>query len=316
VHLLYKKLFSKIQLSNTQFSKAVLSKALIVSGLLLSQGCVSTSVEKPSVIGQLIIAEPNAISYKSEIALARLSQVLQRAEISDGQRAELFYQRGVEYDKVGLRALARFDFNQAISLKPDMVDAYNFIGIHFTQLQEFNQAYDAFDSAIELAPDHEYAYLNRGIALYYGGRANLASDDFKVFRQYQQNDPYRVLWQYLADLETNQQQAAQDLSLYAELIDESVWAKKVIDLYLGKINQATFIDHLTDNVSSNKALTERLCEAYFYLGKYNQMKGDVNAAINFFKLALSTNVYEFVEHRYAKLELDLMRQTMQQNKAL
>lgn len=316
MHLLYKKLFSKIQLSNTQFSKAVLSKALIVSGLLLSQGCVSTSVEKPSVIGQLIIAEPNAISYKSEIALARLSQVLQRAEISDGQRAELFYQRGVEYDKVGLRALARFDFNQAINLKPDMVDAYNFIGIHFTQLQEFNQAYDAFDSAIELAPDHEYAYLNRGIALYYGGRANLASDDFKVFRQYQQNDPYRVLWQYLADLETNQQQAAQDLSLYAELIDESVWAKKVIDLYLGKINQATFIDNLTDNVSSNKALTERLCEAYFYLGKYNQMKGDVNAAINFFKLALSTNVYEFVEHRYAKLELDLMRQTMQQNKAL
>ncbi len=316
MHLLYKKLFSKIQLSNTQFSKAVLSKALIVSGLLLSQGCVSTSVEKPSVIGQLIIAEPNAISYKSEIALARLSQVLQRAEISDGQRAELFYQRGVEYDKVGLRALARFDFNQAINLKPDMVDAYNFIGIHFTQLQEFNQAYDAFDSAIELAPDHEYAYLNRGIALYYGGRANLASDDFKVFRQYQQNDPYRVLWQYLADLETNQQQAAQDLSLYAELIDESVWAKKVIDLYLGKINQATFIDHLTDNVSSNKALTERLCEAYFYLGKYNQMKGDVNAAINFFKLALSTNVYQFVEHRYAKIELDLMRQTMQQNKAL
>jgi len=316
VRLLYKKLFSKIQLSNTQFSKAVLSKALIVSGLLLSQGCVSTSVEKPSVIGQLIIAEPNAISYKSEIALARLSQVLQRAEISDGQRAELFCQRGVEYDKVGLRALARFDFNQAINLKPDMVDAYNFIGIHFTQLQEFNQAYEAFDSAIELAPDHEYAYLNRGIALYYGGRANLASDDFKVFRQYQQNDPYRVLWQYLADLEINQQQAAQDLSLYAELIDESVWAKKVIDLYLGKINQATFIDHLTDNVSSNKALTERLCEAYFYLGKYNQMKGDVNAAINFFKLALSTNVYEFVEHRYAKLELDLMRQTMQQNKAL
>ena len=325
MHLLYKSLFSKIQLSKTQFSKAVLSKglcskamftkALLIAGLLLAQGCVSTPVEKPSVIGQLIIAEPNAVSYKSEIALARLTQVLQRAEISDGQRAELFYQRGVEYDKVGLRALARFDFNQAINLKPDMVDAYNFLGIHFTQLQEFNQAYDAFDSAIELAPDHEYAYLNRGIALYYGGRANLASDDFKVFRQYQHNDPYRVLWQYLADLETNQQQAVQDLSLYAEFIDEKVWAKKVINLYLGKISQETFIYHLADNVSSNQALTERLCEAYFYLGKYSQMRGDVNAAINFFKLALSTNVYEFVEHRYAKLELDLMRQSIQQQKA-
>lgn len=320
VHLLYKKLFLKIKLSTIKLSKSpflkgALPKALLVSGLLFAQGCTTTTPEKSSVIGQLIIAEPHAISYKSEIALARLTQVLQRAEISDGQRAELFYQRGIEYDKVGLRALARFDFNQAVTLKPNMVDAYNFLGIHFTQLQEFNQAYDAFDSAIELAPDHEYAYLNRGIALYYGGRPSLASDDFQIFRQYQKNDPYRVLWQYLADLETNKQQAKQNLSQYAQLIDENIWAKNVINLYLGKMSQDTFINHLADNVNSNQGLTERLCEAYFYLGKYSQMQGDSNSAINFFKLALSTNVYEFVEHRYAKLELDLMRQLMQKQKA-
>ncbi len=316
VRLLNNKFISRKQFSKVTLSKAIFSKILFISGLVLAQGCSSTVNEtSPSVIGQLIIAEPNAISYKSEIALARLSQVLQRAEISDGQRAELFYQRGVEYDKVGLRALARFDFNQAINLKPDMVDAYNFLGIHFTQLQEFNQAYDAFDSAIELAPDHEYAYLNRGIALYYGGRPSLAADDFKVFRQYQQNDPYRVLWQYLADVETDKVKAEQNLLAYAQLIDENVWAKNVINLYLGNISQSEFIHRLADKVSSNKALTERLCEAYFYLGKYSQMKGDVNSAINFFKLALSTNVYEFVEHRYAKLEIDLMRQAMQQTKA-
>ena len=296
-------------LSKTQLSQALFSKVLLISGLLLTQGCLSTSPEQ-SVIGDLIIAEPIAISYKNEIALARLTQVLQRAEISDGQRAELFYQRGVEYDKVGLRALARFDFNQAINLKPDMSDAYNFLGIHFTQLQEFNQAYDAFDSAIELVPDHEYAYLNRGIALYYGGRPNLAADDFKVFRQYQQNDPYRLLWQYLADVELDQQKANHNLVAYAQQIDERVWAKNVIKLYLGEMSQGTFIARMAEDVTSNEALTERLCEAYFYLGKYSQLQGDVNAAINFFKLALSTNVYEFVEHRYAKLELDLMRETV------
>lgn len=296
-------------LSKTKFSNALFSKVLLISAVLLAQGCANKTSQR-SVIGELIIAEPMAISYKSEITLARLTQVLLRTEISDGQRAELLYQRGVEYDKVGLRALARFDFNQALNLKPDMVDAYNFIGIHFTQLQEFNQAYDAFDSAIELAPEHEYAYLNRGIALYYGGRPNLAADDFNIFRQYQQNDPYRVLWQYLADIEMDQQKAKQDLVLHAQLINENVWAKNVIKLYLGEMSQDTFIERLAENVNSNQALTERLCEAYFYLGKYSQMQGDVNAAINFFKLALSTNVYEFVEHRYAKLELDLMRQTM------
>ena len=302
-------------LPNIQFSKTLFSKVLLVSGLLITQAC-STNTNPQSAIGDLIIAEPIEISYKNEIALARLTQVLLRAEISDGQRAELYYQRGVEYDKVGLRALARFDFNQALSLKPDMVDAYNFLGIHFTQLQEFNQAYDAFDSAIELAPDHEFAFLNRGIALYYGGRPNLASADFETFRQYQQNDPYRVLWQYLSDLEINKEKATSDLRLNAELISESVWAKNVIKLYLGEMSQNTFISLLADNVNSNVGLTERLCEAYFYLGKYSQMQGDNYAALNFFKLALSTNVYEFVEHRYAKLELDLMRQTIQQSLSL
>ena len=64
---------------------------------------------------------------------------------------------------------------------------------------------------------------------------------------------------------------------------------------------------ISENVKSKKAFTERLCEAYFYLGKYSQILGEKNKAANYFKLALSTNVYEFVEHRYARLELDLMR---------
>ena len=90
----------------------------------------------------------------------------------------------------------------------------------------------------------------------------------------------------------------------------NIWAKQIIQLYLGDINQAEFITQLTDNVDSNKALTDRLCEAYFYLGKYSQMQGNNSVAANFFKLALSTNVYEFVEHRYARLELNLMRASL------
>tara|TARA_R110000744_G_scaffold22640_3_gene57845 strand:+ start:166 stop:1089 length:924 start_codon:yes stop_codon:yes gene_type:complete len=300
-------------LSKIQFSNTLISKVLLVSSLLFTQGCATTSQQ--SVIGELIIAEPLAIAIKDEIALDRISQVLQRAKINDEQRAELLYQRGIQYDKFGLRTLARNDFNQAINLKPDMVDAYNFLGIHFTQLQEFNQSYDAFDSALELEPSYEFAYFNRGIALYYGGRPNLAADDFKTFRAYQPNDPYRVLWQYLADTAVDSQKAKQDLIVYGQLIDESVWAKNVIKLYLGEMSQDAFIGRLAENINTNEALTERLCEAYFYLAKYNQIQNDVYAAMNFFKLALSTNVYKFVEHRYAKLELDLMRQAMQQSSA-
>lgn len=277
--------------------------------MLCVQGCTTFNQHKgqSSAIGEIIIAEPVSINYKSEIAILRLSDILLRADITDGQRAQLFYDRGVIYDSVGLRSLARLDFNRALKLKPDLVDAYNFIGIQFTQLQEFNQAYDSFDSALELKPDHEYAYLNRGIALYYGGRPNLARDDFETFHHGQSNDPYRLLWLYLAEYQINPEQAAMQLTQRAQYVEDHIWAKSIINLYLGKLSQSEFIKNLTANVNNSKELSDRLCEAYFYLGKYNQLKDQPHAAANFFKLALSTNVFEFVEHRYAKLELDLMR---------
>jgi len=261
-------------------------------------------------MSQLIIAEPLAINYKSEIALARLTEVIHRAEITDAQRAELYYDRGVIYDSVGLRSLARLDFNRALRLKPDFVDAYNFLGIHYTQMQEFNQAYEAFDSALDLSPKHQYAYLNRGIALYYGGRAELSIDDFTAFHLDEKSDPYRILWLYLAEHEQDQISAKIALKGYSNLVSENVWAKTIIQLYLGEISHQTFVRQLTAGVNSNKALSERLCEAYFYLGKYYQLQGKNKSAVNFFKLALSTNVYEFVEHRYAKLELELMRKNL------
>lgn len=274
----------------------------------LIQGCSLTSSQ--SSIAHLVIAEPMEVNYKSEIALARLTEVLHRAEISDIQKAQLYYDRGVIYDSVGLRSLARLDFNRALRLKPDLIEAYNFIGIHFTQLQEFNQAYDAFDSALDLAPEHEYAFLNRGIALYYGGRPALAADDFSMFMNKQLDDPYRILWLYLAEKEVNNESALVNLKARSERISEQVWAKQIIQLYMGEINEQQFMANLSVGVSSNKELTDRLCEAYFYLAKMYQAKGNNHIAANYFKLTLSTNVYEFVEHRYAKLELDLMRGTV------
>jgi len=287
-------------------------KLTVILLLVMTQGCssIATKSNDTSSLAQLIIAEPLAVNYKSEIALARLTEVIQRADITDTQRAQLYYDRGVIYDSVGLRALARLDFSRAIRLKPDLVDAHNFMGIHLTQLQEYNQAYESFDSALDLAPEHEYAYLNRGIALYYGGRPQLAADDFKVFHKSLENDPYRLLWLYLAEYESNSEQAKLDLIERAKAVDDAVWAKQIIRLYTGELAYSQFIEQLTQNVKSNKELTERLCEAYFYLGKYSQNNKNNSVAANFFKLALSTNVFEFVEHRYAKLELNLMRDTV------
>lgn len=284
---------------------------ILFSITLFTQGCVSLNQSNADAsaiaLDQLIIAEPLPINFKSEIAIARLSEVINRVKITNEQKAQLFYDRGVLYDSVGLRSLARLDFSHALQLEPTLTDAYNFLGIHLTQLKEFTQAYEKFDAVLELSPSHEYAHLNRGIALYYGDRPELAAQDFINFHYKQSDDPYRLLWLYLAEYEIDAVQAKINLVKRAELVDERTWAKQIIYLFLDDINQKEFINELTVDIKSNKELTDRLCEAYFYLGKYNQIQKNLDTASNFFKLSLSTNVYEFVEHRYARLELDLMR---------
>ncbi|WP_260680331.1 lipoprotein NlpI [Thalassotalea sp. PS06] len=273
--------------------------------LAMSQGCTTTSGSSQG-ISNLVIAEPMPINPQSELALARLSEIIQRVEVTEEQRAKLFYDRGVIFDSVGLRSLASFDFQRALRLQPDLVDAYNFMGIHHTQRQEFNLAYEAFDSAIELEPQHQYAYLNRGIALYYGGRPEMAVADIQKFQLQEQFDPYRMVWLYLVEYEIDPELAKKNLQDNYDSLPHNSWANNILRLFLGGMSEAEFIDELTIGVTSNKELTDRLCEGYFYLGKYNQILELPNNSANYFKLALGTNVYEFIEHRYAKLELDLL----------
>ncbi|TLU66444.1 lipoprotein NlpI [Thalassotalea litorea] len=282
------------------------SVALLIL-LGLSQGCSTTSSSSSEGISNLVIAEPMAINPQSELALARLSEIIQRVEVTEEQRAKLFYDRGVIFDSVGLRSLASFDFQRALRLQPDLVDAYNFMGIHHTQRQEFNLAYEAFDSAIELEPQHQYAYLNRGIALYYGGRAEMAVADIQKFQLQEQFDPYRMAWLYLVEYEIDPQVAKQNLQANYGSLPHNSWANNILRLFLGEMSEGEFIDELTIGVTSSKELTDRLCEGYFYLGKFNQIKELPDNSSNYFKLALSTNVYEFIEHRYAKLELELLK---------
>ena len=293
---------------NRAFNTFALVIACVLGGSLL--GCTSTAnvSSHDSQVGNLLLAEPSQVSAKEQLKLIRLNHILSQMEdLPDDQRAELLYMRGEVYDSFGLWGLARNDFNLALEYKPDLPEVYNFLGIHYTQEQNFMQAYDAFDSSLEIDPAHSFAFLNRGIALYYGGRQELAVADLERFLAMQQDDPYRVLWLFLAEQELDEQAALQRLADNRDKVSESSWARYLIQFYLGEVEEIELLNLLMVNVSNQRTLTERLCEAYFYLGKYHSFHGRKGMASNYFRLALSTNVYKFVEHRYARLELELMR---------
>jgi lipoprotein NlpI len=265
--------------------------------------------------GQMIVA-PVMPDYKMEVTLAKLNEILATMELTDEQRARFHYDRGVIYDSVGLRLLARIDFHQAIKLQPDLADAYNFLGIYYTQEGEFDSAYEAFDGVLELSPGYDYAYLNRGIALYYGERYQLAVEDMQAFLARDPSDGYRVLWLYLMSSAVDKNQALADLALHRQQLNNDDWASVLVDFYLGKLNQEQVFAAAKVGLTQPKEYAERLCEAYFYLAKQAASNGQYQQAANFYRLTLATNIYDFVEHRYARIELAKMKNLIQQSAQL
>lgn len=68
------------------------------------------------------------------------------------------------------------------------------------------------------------------------------------------------------------------------------------------------MERLKADATDNTSLAEHLSETDFYLGKHYLSLGDKDTASALFKLTVSNNVHNFVEHRYALLELALLGQ--------
>lgn len=284
--------------------------------LLTLTGCSSTQGRSPQAqedIPLATLAVPQQVSYQSELALAKLGQMLSSPELNPDQRAELFYERGVMFDRVGLRTMARIDFSRALRERPDFAEAYNFIGVYLTQQQNFDEAYEAFDSALELAPEYDYAYLNRGIALYYGKRPALAVQDLGEFYRRRPEDPYRVLWLYMAERNINNDHALLDLQRRYKQHGGNEWGWNIVGVVAGEQSEAAFFRQVAQDSSNNKELAERLCEAYFYFGKVYLAQGQIKRAASYFKLSMASNIYDFIEYRYAMLELNLLDPALAQS---
>lgn len=286
------------------------STAWVCLLLLLMAGCSSTESAKNAntqVLANLLLPEPLGMDERAQLALIRYNQVISSPELSQDDRAELIFQRGVLHDSLGLGALAKMDYGVALQLKPDMAEAHNSLGVHQLLANEFMLAYESFDASLDIDPNYSFATLNRAIALYYGGRPELALNDIRRFVQEDASDSYRVLWQFLISYQVDPMQAQADLQTQFNALNKGHWAVSLVEYYLAMHGEAEVLTRLLSDVDNQKQLNDRLCEAYFYLGKFQQIKGNQYKAKNYFKLALSTNVQEYIEFRYARFELRLLR---------
>ncbi len=281
--------------------------------VLLLAGCVSSNQTFVSK-NKIVLAEQNPnIHFEQEVMIVRISQVLLVGRMSNEERATLHFERGVLYDSLGLWALARYDFTQALALQPKMAAVYNYLGLYLLLDEDYDGALEAFNAVLELDPGYEYTFLNRGLDFYYVSRYNLAQQDFLKFYQADKTDPYRVLWLYLNELKFKPDDALHNLTTRAAGLSEQYWGTYIVQYYLGKLSVEDLQQkarYFADPASPQYA--EILTETYFYLAKQKLNQGQTEEAETLFKLAVANQVYNFVEYRFAVLELAKLKRTQAQ----
>lgn len=252
-----------------------------------------------------LVTPNNKEREESQVMLTYLTKLLSEPSATSEQRAQIFYQLGILYDRLGLEAMARSMFMSALVEVPDYAPAYNFLGIYLTGAERFAEAYDAYDAVLELSPEDEYAHFNRGIALYYGNRPQLGIPDLEFFYDKNKDDPFRSLWIYLLEREVKDPKLAlQNLSERRAKIDSEVpWGLAVLDYYLGQCDEQDVIESIRSAKIDNDERARRLCEAYFYLGKQADYEGDYKRAYDLYHLCITTGVTGYLEYRYAQLEI-------------
>ena len=293
-------------LSNFAIFLTILFSVFVLSGCV---GLSNTFVSKNKVV----LAEQNPSQhFEQEVMIVRISQVLLVGKMSNEERASLHFERGVLYDSLGLWALARYDFTQALALQPKMAAVYNYLGLYLLLDEDYDGALEAFNTVFSLDPDYEYTFLNRALDFYYVERYNLAEQDFLAFYQRNKSDPYRVLWLYLNELKFKPAEAQKNLAQRAVGLSPDYWGTYIVQYYLGKLSvqelQAKAQQFATKTATQ---YAEILTETYFYLAKQKLNMGQVDEAETLFKLAVANQVYNFVEYRFAVFELSKLGQQAQ-----
>ena len=293
-------------LSNFAIFLTILFSVFVLSGCV---GLSNTFVSKNKVV----LAEQNPSQhFEQEVMIVRISQVLLVGKMSNEERASLHFERGVLYDSLGLWALARYDFTQALALQPKMAAVYNYLGLYLLLDEDYDGALEAFNTVFSLDPDYEYTFLNRALDFYYVERYNLAEQDFLAFYQRNKSDPYRVLWLYLNELKFKPAEAQKNLAQRAVGLSQDYWGTYIVQYYLGKLSvqelQAKAQQFATKTATQ---YAEIRTETYFYLAKHKLNRGQVDEAETLFKLAVANQVYNFVEYRFAVFELSKLGQQAQ-----
>lgn len=137
----------------------------------------------PYLYGMTSLANIENQATHAQVAVQIATQLLGHPKITDGQKANTYYQRGLANSAMKETAAAVKDFKAAIALDPKHIASYLAIPEAYAAADQAEFAIAAFADAVKAFPDEPLVYNNQGMYYQKIGRPNDALRSFTTAEQ-------------------------------------------------------------------------------------------------------------------------------------
>lgn len=238
---------------------------------------------------------------QTDEAIRLYGEAIAAGGLSAENLAVIYNNRGIAYWSKGDLDKAISSYDEAIRIQPNYVEAYHNRAMAYNDGDRSEQAIKDYDTAIRLQPDDAFAYENRGRAKLHVGQLGPAVDDLARAVQLDPLDGYTVLWLHLARVWAGMDDAA-EFSRNAGSLDRLQWPGPLLDLYLGAAS-AEKVRAAVAAAADPKTRREQTCEADFYVGAYELLRGARSEAKKLLQAAADGCPPYFLEATAAKAQL-------------
>lgn len=243
---------------------------------------------------------------EARVKLITLRAILDSGRLPPGLRAEALVALGSRLDDLDRAQEAAADFDEAIALAPDNIDAYEAAATNAMLRRQEQRAVELASKALQLKPSAQNEVLfTRALSYYFEGDFAAARADLEAILKSPGGGPprsYAVLWLYLSVRRAGGDGAAV-LKDFDSEEGTPRWPFSVVQVYSGKKSVDEAIEDAKEN---GKPDPDRLCELNFFIGEKLLLDGQQGPAQASFRKSVATGVTEFLEYAFANRELDAL----------
>jgi lipoprotein NlpI len=224
----------------------------------------------------------------------------------DPKFAAAYYNRALSWSAKGESDRAISDYDAALKVNPSDGNAHIGRAVEYTVKGDYKRAIEDYDEAIRIEPQTSPGYFGRARARYYAGDFMSAASDF--YRAHQISPGvYTALWLFLARKRADIP-GEKTLAQEAGTSGGGAWPAPVVGLYLGTATPDAVIRAAAHPDPARQR--ELRCEANFYIGEWQLLRGAREPAAQLLREAESTCSRRFIEHEGAVAELRRLQQTV------